>query len=174
MITDGQGLKGGTPGFCVGQQLFRGLAGNQPLFRIMVFLLCDWPSAWKINFHSLSHHEQLIIDDTFAQAGLKDFRIQFDAIMEAWRDGRSINTSIWGLTQKAIAIVSINFISSGISEVEDNTALIHKYENVDFSLEQYVLSRTMMVSRMATNQKDTYLCSIISASVSFSTSGIFL
>ena len=168
MITDGKGIKGGTPGFCVGQQLFEGLAGNQPLFKIMIFLLCEWQSAWKINFHSLAHQEQLIVDDCFAQAGLNDFRIHFEAKMEAWIEGRSVDQmSIWDLTQQAKSIVTINFISSDIEKVEDNTALIHNFENVDFSFDQYVLSRTMMVSRIATNQKDTYLCSIIAASVSF-------
>ncbi|CBY42929.1 unnamed protein product, partial [Oikopleura dioica] len=71
------------------------------------------------------------------------------------------------LTQQARSIVSINFIKSDIEKVEDNTELIHNFENVDFSLEQYVLSRTMMVSRIATNQKDTFLCSIIAASTLF-------
>ena len=132
----------------------------------MVFLLCDWKSAWKINFHSLTSDEQLIIDDAFAQAGLKDFRIQFEAILKAWIEGKRIQMSIWELTQQASSIVSINFISSDISEVEDNTALVHNYEDVDFSLEQYLLSRTVMVSKMATNQKDTFLCAIIATSVS--------
>ena len=169
MITDGKGLKGGTPGFCVGQQLYQGLASNQPLFRIMVFLLCEWKTAWKINFHPLTPREQRIVDRSFAQAGLTNFRCDFQRILDAWIDGRQIainRKTIWEITQDANSIVSINFVSSGIQEVEDNTSLIQNYENVDFSLDQLVLSRTLMVSRTASDQKDTFLCTIFAASVS--------
>ena len=69
-------MQAGTPGFCVGSQLFQGNNTSDTLSRLIIFLICEWKSAWKLLFNSIDEEERKAIefalrDGNFARRGPK-------------------------------------------------------------------------------------------------------
>ena len=69
-------MQAGTPGFCVGSQLFQGNNTSDTLSRLIIFLICEWKSAWKLLFNSIDEDERKIIEFTLMDGTRKGPKIQ--------------------------------------------------------------------------------------------------
>ncbi|CBY37070.1 unnamed protein product [Oikopleura dioica] len=82
----GRSLGAGTPGFCSTCQLFDGWNTMIPIFRLTVFFIFDWPSAWQILYNGIDEQEREEYDSIMSKCGMKDtcywlrnlFRVYFD------------------------------------------------------------------------------------------------
>ena len=69
-------MQAGTPGFCVGSQLFQGNNTSDTFSRLIIFLICEWKSAWKLLFNSIDENERktielALMDGNFTRKGSK-------------------------------------------------------------------------------------------------------
>ena len=171
-------MKSGTPGFAYSKNFNNLSKAVSPFRRLLIFLVCDWATAWNINFFTQLTYEQIKLQ--FAQCGL-DFDIFLQPLITRIECKATLNTSSCDLNilnqgfgksndphlsrmrmiqevMKLRRVISIPLDNHGQQvEVSKNTAKSVDLLNIKEELSVILESSFENITKHVLDQKDTSL-----------------